>query len=67
MEKPWMPVVGGILDIVSGAFGVVVGLFVYLHLHAARAAQATSQTTPKVATHAGALNAMPHLFSRAWA
>ena len=27
MEKPWMPVVAGILDIVSGSLGLCMGLF----------------------------------------
>jgi hypothetical protein len=38
MEKPWMPLVAGILDIVSGAFGLVVGLFMTFARHATRAA-----------------------------
>ena len=59
MEKPWMPVVAGILDIVSGAFGVVVGLFMALHLHAARAIQAA----PKFAPNPGTLPQMPPIFS----
>ena len=61
MQKPWMPVVGGILDIVSGAFGLVVGLFMSLHLHAARAAQAAPGVARKVAPHVGTLTQMPHL------
>jgi hypothetical protein len=46
MEKPWMPVVAGILDIVSGAMGVAMGLFMALHLHAARAIQAAPRFAP---------------------
>jgi hypothetical protein len=57
MEKPWMPVVGGILDIVSGAFGMVVGLFMSLHLHAARATQAAARG----GLHPGTLSQMPHV------
>jgi len=65
MQKPWMPVVAGILDIVSGAFGVAVGLFMSLHVHAARAAQGAAGAAPRVAPsapHMGAFPAMPHFF-----
>jgi hypothetical protein len=66
MNKPWMPVVAGILDIVSGAVGVVMGLFMALPLHAARVAQAApgaaQKIAPRVAPHLGAFPQMPHLF-----
>jgi hypothetical protein len=55
MEKPWMPVVAGILDIISGSVGVVMGLFMALHLHAARAIQGAQ----RFGGHAGALPAVP--------
>ena len=58
MNKPWMPVVAGILDIVSGAMGVMMGLFMALARHAARAAQAApgaaQGAAPRVAPHLGA-------------
>jgi hypothetical protein len=59
MEKPWMPVVAGILDIVSGALGVVMGLFMALNLHAARAIQAAPRFSPNPG---GTLPQMPHIF-----
>jgi len=59
MEKPWMPVTAGILDIVSGAFGVVMGLFMALHLHAARAIQAAPKFAPNLG---GTLPQMPSIF-----
>jgi len=59
MEKPWMPVVAGILDIVSGALGVVMGLFMALHLPAARAIQAAPRFAPNPG---GALPQMPPVF-----
>jgi hypothetical protein len=66
MNKPWMPVVAGILDIISGVAGVVMGLFMALPLHAARVAQAapgaTQGAAPRIAPHLGALPQMPHLF-----
>jgi hypothetical protein len=37
MEKSWMPTVAGILDIVSGAFGLCMGLFMTFARHAASA------------------------------
>ncbi|MGD0353919.1 MAG: hypothetical protein ABSB31_00555 [Dehalococcoidia bacterium] len=37
MEKTWMPTVAGILDIVSGAFGLCMGLFMTFARHAASA------------------------------
>jgi len=39
MQKPWMPVVAGLLDIVSGALGIIVGLFMSLRVLGVRAAQ----------------------------
>jgi hypothetical protein len=62
MNKPWMPVVVGILDIVSGAMGVLMGLFMALPLHAARAAQAAPGGTSRFGPHLGALPQMPHFF-----
>jgi len=66
MNKPWMPVVAGILDILSGAMGVAMGLFMSLHVHAAKVAQAASGATqkiaPRVAPHLGSFPQMPHLF-----
>ncbi len=58
MEEPWMPVVAGILDIVSGALGVVMGLFMALNLHVARAIQAAPWFSP----HGGTLPQMPPIF-----
>ncbi|MGA2367858.1 MAG: hypothetical protein ABSF74_04725 [Dehalococcoidia bacterium] len=37
MEKSWMPTVAGILDIVSGAFGLCMGLLMTFARHAASA------------------------------
>jgi len=66
MNKSWMTVVAGILDILSGAMGVVMGLFMSLHTHAARVAQAApgaaQKIAPRVAPHMGAFPQMPHLF-----
>ncbi len=45
MEKTWMPTVAGILDIVSGAFGLCMGLFMTFARHAASA-------VPNAARHA---------------
>jgi hypothetical protein len=59
MKKPWMPVVAGILDIVSGAFGVAMGLFMALHLYSARTIQAAPRFTPNPG---GTLPQMPHIF-----
>jgi len=58
MEKPWMPVVAGILDIISGSAGVVMGLFMALHLNAARVVQGAQ----KFGGHPGGLPAMPPFF-----
>jgi hypothetical protein len=66
MNKPWMPVVAGILDIVSGAMGVMMGLFMAIPMHAARVAQAApgaaGKIAPRVAPHMGAFPQMPHFF-----
>ena len=66
MNKPWMPVVAGILDIVSGAMGVLMGLFMALPLHTARIAQAASgaasKIAPRVVPHMGAIPHMPFFF-----
>ncbi len=66
MNKPWMPVVAGILDIVSGAMGVMFGLFMAIPMHAARLAQAapgaTGRIAPRVAPHMGAIPHMPPFF-----
>ena len=66
MQKPWMPVVAGLLDIVSGALGIIVGLFMSLRVLGIRAAHAAAGAapgvTPRVAPHAGALPQMPHMF-----
>ena len=62
MVKPWMPVVAGLLDIVSGALGVVVGLFMSLRVFALKAAQATPGAAPRIAPHAGNYPQMPHMF-----
>jgi hypothetical protein len=58
MQKPWMPVVAGILDIVSGSVGVLMGLFMALHLHGARAVQGVQ----KFGGHAGGFPGMPPFF-----
>jgi hypothetical protein len=62
MEKPWMPVVGGLLNIVSGALGVIFGLFMSLRGLAFTAAHAAQGVAPRLAPHAGAYPQMPHLF-----
>jgi hypothetical protein len=66
MQKPWMPVVAGILDIVSGAMGIAFGVFMSLPHHAARVAQAApgavQGAAPRVAPHFGGLPPMPHFF-----
>jgi hypothetical protein len=62
MEKPWMPVVAGLLNIVSGALGVLVGLCMSLRGLAFTTAQAAQGIAPRVAPHAGAYPQMPHLF-----
>ena len=63
MNKPWMPVVAGILDIISGAMGVLFGLFMVLPHRMARAAQAAPGAAPKiaprVAPHFGGLPSLP--------
>jgi hypothetical protein len=59
MEKPWMPVVAGILDIVSGAMGMAMGLFMSLYMPVAKAAQASAGDVPRVTPHFGALPQMP--------
>jgi hypothetical protein len=59
MEKPWMPVVAGLLDIVSGAFGIIVGTFLSLRMFAARAIQ---QGAAGFGPRAGNFSAMPHFF-----
>jgi hypothetical protein len=66
MNKPWMPVVAGILDIVSGAMGVMMGLFIAIPMHAARIAQAApgaaGKIAPRVAPHIGAIpGGIPHM------
>ena len=61
MVKPWMPVVAGLLNIVSGALGVVVGLCMSLRGLAFTAAQTAQGVAPRV-PHAGAYPHMPHLF-----
>ena len=61
MEKPWMPVVAGLLNIVSGALGVVVGLCMSLRGLVFTAANAAQGIAPRV-PHAGAYPQMPHLF-----
>ncbi len=43
MQKPWMPVVAGLLDIISGAMGLGFGLFLALNLHFPRFAQAAGK------------------------
>jgi len=55
MEKPWMPVVAGILEIISGAFGIVVGLFIALQLNIAKAIQGAPGFMP----HTGSFPQMP--------
>ncbi len=62
MVKPWMPIVAGLLDIVSGAMGVVVGLCMSLRMFAVRAAQAAPGVAPRVGPHAGTFPQMPHMF-----
>jgi hypothetical protein len=62
MVKPWMPVVAGLLNIVSGALGVIVGLFMSLRVLAVTAAHAAQGVAPRVAPHAGAYPQTPHLF-----
>ncbi|MHB8086173.1 MAG: hypothetical protein ACYDHZ_10125 [Dehalococcoidia bacterium] len=43
MEKSWMPTVAGILDIVSGAFGLCMGVFMTFARHAAGAVPNAAQ------------------------
>ena len=43
MEKTWMPTVAGILDIVSGALGLCMGLFMTFARHAAGAVSNASR------------------------
>ena len=62
MVKPWMPVVAGLLDIVAGALGIVIGLFMSLRMFAVRAAQAAPGVAPRIAPHAGNYPQMPHIF-----
>ena len=66
MVKPWMPIVAGLLDIVSGAMGVVVGLCMSLRVLGLRAAHAAAGAapgvTPRIAPHAGTFPQMPHIF-----
>ena len=62
MNKPWMPVVAGILDIVSGAMGVLMGLGMSLYLNFAGAVQGATGTTPRFGPHLGAFPQVPHLF-----
>ena len=62
MVKPWMPVVAGLLDIVSGALGIVVGLCMSLRMFAVRAAQAAPGVAPSISPHAGNFPQMPHMF-----
>ena len=62
MQKPWMPVVAGLLDIVSGAMGVAVGLCMSLRMFAVKAAQAAPGVAPRIAPHAGNYPQMPHMF-----
>ena len=62
MVKPWMPVVAGLLDIVSGSLGILVGLCMSLRMFALKAAQAASGVAPGIAPHAGKYPQMPHMF-----
>jgi hypothetical protein len=62
MVKPWMPVVAGLLDIVSGALGIVVGLCMSLRMLAVRAAQVAPGAAPRVSPDAGNFPQMPHMF-----
>jgi len=62
MVKPWMPVVAGLLDIVSGALGIVVALCMSLRMFAVRVAQAAPGVAPRVSPHAGNFPQMPHMF-----
>jgi len=62
MVKPWMPVVAGLLDIVSGALGVVGSLFIFLRMFAVKAAQAAPGFAPRIAPHSGNYPQMPHMF-----
>jgi hypothetical protein len=66
MQKPWMPVVAGILDIVSGAMGIAFGVFMLVPHQAARVAQAApgavQGAAPRVAPHFGGFPPMPHFF-----
>lgn len=62
MVKPWMPVVAGLLDIVSGAMGVIAGLCISLRMFAARALQDAAGVAPRVSPHAGNFPQMPHMF-----
>lgn len=68
MEKSWMPTVAGILDIVSGAFGMVIGLFMTFARHAARVAGAAGRAAAPGAVPHGSwfgmhLPTMPGVFS----
>ena len=58
MNKPWMPVVAGILDIVSGAMGVLMGLGMSLYLTFAGAIQAAPGGVSRFGPHLGSF---PHL------
>lgn len=62
MVKPWMPVVAGLLDIVSGAMGIAAGLFISLRIFAVRAVQDAPGVAPRAYPHAGNFPQMPHMF-----
>ena len=66
MQKPWMPVVAGLLDIVSGAMGVAAGLCMTLRVLGLRATHAAAGAAPgvapRVSPHAGTFPQMPHMF-----
>ena len=62
MNKPWMPVVAGILDIVSGAMGVVMGLGMSLYQTFAGAAQGATGAAPRFGPHLGGFPQMPAFF-----
>ncbi|MCX5996417.1 MAG: hypothetical protein NTV42_02120 [Chloroflexi bacterium] len=62
MQKPWMPVVAGLLDIVSGALGIIAGLFMSLRVLGVRAAHAAAGAAPGVGPYAGNFPQMPHMF-----
>jgi len=61
MEKQWMPQVAGILDIVSGAAGLAIGLFIAVGRHAARAAAAGAAAPPRMPGF-GMFPLMPGIF-----